>query len=210
VPASCRARRARLHYVEREDPGGRAPPTARHHDHHAAAELRHATTHVPRTRILAPPCTPTPPAAKPPAHDHHRTSNGNLPGPLDNHLLTLVMHASAVVLSRLCLTPNWLFCARDLGSGIPDQGSCSWSGRRACAHPAGALYRLAVVLMLAAAPPAPVAGSRARCSASAPAPVITRPRRHCERSRAVLQARPGVPPIRTLLTAVSGPAMVRN
>jgi uncharacterized protein involved in type VI secretion and phage assembly len=58
-------RRARLHYVEREDPGGRAPPAARHHDRHAAAELRHATTHVPRTRILAPPCTPTPPVAKP-------------------------------------------------------------------------------------------------------------------------------------------------
>jgi len=65
VPASCRARRARLHYVEREDPGGLAPPAARHHDHHAAADLRHATTDVPRTRILASPCTPTPPVAKP-------------------------------------------------------------------------------------------------------------------------------------------------
>src|SRR5690348_13585650 len=77
-------------------PGWPGTPTARHHDHHAAAELRHATTDVPRTRILASPCTPTPPVAKPPAHDHHRTSNSNLPGPLDNHLLTLVMGARPV------------------------------------------------------------------------------------------------------------------
>src|SRR5690348_10596440 len=78
-------------------PGWPGTPTARHHDHHAAAELRHATTDVPRTRILASPCTPTPPVAKPPAHDHHRTSNSNLPGPLDNHLLTLVMHVLLVI-----------------------------------------------------------------------------------------------------------------
>ena len=101
MPASCRARRARLHYVEREDPGGRAPPAARHHDHHAAAELRHATTHVPQDPHSRAPCTPTPPVAKPPAHDHHRTSNGNLPGSLDNHLLTLVMRALARQLASI-------------------------------------------------------------------------------------------------------------
>ena len=47
MPASPRAGRARLHYVEREDPGDRAAPQPRHGDHHAAAELQHALTHAP-------------------------------------------------------------------------------------------------------------------------------------------------------------------
>src|SRR5215472_661148 len=54
VPASCRARRARLHYVEREDPGGRAPrprgtTTVTPPRNSAMPRSR------PRTRILAPP-----------------------------------------------------------------------------------------------------------------------------------------------------------
>ena len=70
-------------------------------------------------------------------------------------------------------------------------------------------YRLAAVLTLAAAPPARLVGAVPEVSchgagdhptgadaASAPVPACT--------------ARVSVPPIRTLLTAVSAPAMVRN
>jgi hypothetical protein len=91
VPASCRARRARLHYVEREDPGGRAP------------RPRGTTTTImpPRNSAMPPLTSPGPAFSRHPVHtgatrsktpdrDHHRISNGSLPGSLDNRLLTLV------------------------------------------------------------------------------------------------------------------------
>ena len=56
-----------------------------------------------------------------------------------------------------------------------------------------------------------VARCRARCPASAPAPVITPTGAGAaSASVPVCTARPGVLPIRTLLTTVSAPAMVRN
>jgi len=80
VPASCRARRARLHYVEREDPGGGHP------------RPRDTTTIMPSRNSVMPPLTSPDPAhsrhsvhtdairSKTPDHDHHPTIHGNLPG----------------------------------------------------------------------------------------------------------------------------------
>jgi len=96
-----------------------------------------------------------------------------------------------VVLGRSCLTPNLPFCARELGSGFPDRGPCSGHGGRACAHRPGRCSRLAVVLTLAAAPPArPLAAARG-----------VRPTHRCRSATVpVCMARPSVPPIRRLLT----------
>jgi len=83
------------------------------------------------------------------------------------------MHAIPVVLGRGCLTPNWPFCARDLGPGISDRGPCSWSWGRGL-RPRG----WAVAIGWGGADAGccaigQVARCRARCPASAPAPVIT-------------------------------------
>ncbi len=93
------------------------------------------------------PCTPTPPVAKHPAHDHHRTSNGNLPGSLDNHLLTLVRRECGPAhvpqlscperadLARYVLASLWTGHTsrrvyRPAGAGLPAQkGRRSPSGR---------------------------------------------------------------------------------
>ena len=54
LPAHPQAGRARLHYVEREDPGdGRLVPVPARHGHHAAADLQHART-SPHDRVPAP------------------------------------------------------------------------------------------------------------------------------------------------------------
>jgi hypothetical protein len=109
-----------------------------------------------------------------------------------------VRHAIPVMLWPSMPHLNWPLCVRDLGPLT--KGLAHAHGGRACAH-------LAVVLTLAAA--RRVARRRARCRASAPAPVITPtgtdvasvPRCGPARSRA------SVPPIRTLLTTASAPAI---
>ena len=86
-----RAGRARFHYVAREDPGDGHPRTARH------------TTIMPPRNSAMPSLTlqdrlpgrhlafTGTPAARTPDHNQHRAININLPAPLDNPLLTLVV-----------------------------------------------------------------------------------------------------------------------
>jgi len=64
-----------------------------------------------------------------------------------------VMHAILVLLGRLCLTPNRPFCAGDLGSLIEGLAHGQGGGPAPTTR-LGRCHRLAVALMLAAAPPA--------------------------------------------------------
>jgi len=74
------------------------------------------------------------------------------------------------MLGRPCLTPNRLFCARDLGPGMPDRGPCSWSWGRGLRPPG---WPLAIGWPWCRCwLPRRVARYRARYPASAPAPVI--------------------------------------
>jgi len=116
------------------------------------------------------------------------------------------MHAIPVVLCRLCV-PRIGHSAR----GIWDSGSrpCSWSRRRARAEPVGPLLSAGGVADAGRRAACLVARCRARLGQR------TRAGDHpmaltLRAPRTVLQAWPGMPPIRALFTAVSGPAMVGN
>ena len=87
-PAASRGpRRARLHYVEREDPGGGHPNRAGDATVLPGAALRHARSQAPGAVSCGTRARQAPAVARTPFHKPVRNGTRNSPAPLDNFFL---------------------------------------------------------------------------------------------------------------------------